>query len=143
MKVVLDANVFVSFLLTHGTTTSNILEAWKTKTFTLLVSKEILFEIEEVLGRFVKGKLIERKAASALLRRLKREGKLVAVSSIVTASPDRKDNRYLACAKDEGADFLVTRDTKDLLLLKRFGKTKIVSPKEFIDMLQKRKKFTE
>lgn len=138
MKAVLDANVLVSFLLTRGSTTSRILEAWRMRTFTLIVSKETLFEIEEVLGRFVKGKLIQTRAASALLRRLKQEAELVAVSSVVTASPDKKDNRYLACAKDGDAEFLITRDKKDPLQLKRFGKTKIVSPKEFVNILQKR-----
>lgn len=137
MKVVLDANVLVSFLLTSGQTITEILVAWKKKKFTLLVSEEILTEIKQVLARFVLAGLIEDRAADALVRRIETEAQTISVVSTITASPDRKDNRYLACAKDGGADYLVTGDKKHLLPLKKFENTKIVSLKEFVGVLKK------
>lgn len=45
---------------------------------------------------------------------------------------DKKDNQVLDLCVVGKADYLVTGD-KDLLVLKKFKKTKIVSPREFIE----------
>ncbi len=137
MKIVLDANVLVSFLLTSGPTISKILKSWKDEKFTLLVSDEILTEIKQVLTRFVAGELVEVEAAEALIRWIMKDAKFISVISVVTASPDKKDNRYLTCAKDGKAKYLVTGDKKHLLPLKRFEETQIISPKEFVKILEK------
>lgn len=132
MRVVLDANILVSFLLTSGPTISQIMTFWRQNKFTLLTTDEILTEIKQVLARFVAAKLIKEEAALALLTRLEKDGQLVQSLAQVTASPDKKDNRYLAAAKDGQADYLVTGDKKHLLALKQFGGIKIISPKEFL-----------
>ncbi len=137
MKVVLDANVLISFLLTSGPTISKILKGWKDGKFTLLVSDEILTEIKQIFMRFVVGKLVEVEAAEALIRRIMKDAKVISVISVVTASPDKKDNRYLTCAKDGKAEYLVTGDKKHLLPLKRFGEAKIISPREFVKILER------
>ena len=54
------------------------------------------------------------------------------VKSIVTVCRDSKDNFLLALAKDGQADYLLTGD-KDLLELKKFGKTRIKTIVTFID----------
>lgn len=138
MKVVFDANVLVSFLLTAGATISKILKSWQRKEFTLLLTREILLEIEEVLARFVAGKLISPKAAQALVCRLKKEGRIITSFSQIEVSPDKKDNRYLACAKDGEAKYLVTGDKRHLLSLKKFNGFKIVSPREFLSITEKK-----
>ena len=56
---------------------------------------------------------------------------LIEVASIVTICRDSKDNFLLALAKDGKADYLLTGD-KDLLELKKFGKTKIEKITTFI-----------
>ena len=58
------------------------------------------------------------------------------VNSEITICRDSKDNFLLALAKDAGADFLITGD-KDLLSLKTFGNTKIISLNEFVKQLNK------
>ena len=52
--------------------------------------------------------------------------------SIVTICRDPNDNFLLALAKDGNADYLLTGD-KDLLELKKSGKTKIKTITSFID----------
>ena len=138
MKVILDTNVLISFLLTSGPTISKILKGWKDGKFTLLVSDEILTEIKQVLTRFVAGGLIEAEAAEALTRWIMKDAKFISVMSVVTASPDKKDNRYLACAKDGKAEYLVTGDKKHLLPFKKFEETQIISPKELAGILEMR-----
>jgi len=135
MRIVLDTNILISFLLTRGETLSSIFDAWETKKFTLLISEEIFLEVRQVLTRFVDKNLISGKEAQALFRRLKKEAKLIEVESIVRVSKDRSDNRFLACAKDGRAGYLVSGDKKHLLPLKKFAKTKIVSPREFVKIL--------
>jgi len=43
---------------------------------------------------------------------------------------DRDDDLILACADTADADYLVTGD-KDLLVLERYGRSKILSPRDF------------
>lgn len=57
---------------------------------------------------------------------------LTEVASIITICRDPKDNFLLALANDGKADYLLTGD-KDLLELKKFGKTKIEKLTAFID----------
>lgn len=54
----------------------------------------------------------------------------------VNLSRDVKDNFLLAIAADGSADYLVTGDS-DLLVLKEFGKTRIVTMEVFLETLEK------
>jgi uncharacterized protein len=51
---------------------------------------------------------------------------------------DPKDDIFLACAKIAGADYLVSED-KDLLILEKHHKTKIVGVATFLSTLESRK----
>jgi len=139
MRVVIDANVVVSFLLSKGDTVSFIFDAWENETFEVLMSSDILIELDDVIDRTIRQTKdgIDPRVAAAMNRRLRKNTVRVAVTSKVRASRDNKDNRYLVCAKDGQADFLVTGDKKHLLSIKKFGTTQIVSPKEFVQILQK------
>ena len=57
---------------------------------------------------------------------------LIEVENIITVCRDPKDTFLLALAKDGKADYLLTGD-KDLLILTKFGKTKIKTITDFID----------
>lgn len=57
---------------------------------------------------------------------------LIEVESIVTICRDPKDNFLLALAKDGKADYLITGDN-DLLVLNKFGKTKIITITNLIE----------
>ena len=139
MRVVLDTNVLISFLLTKSSTISKVLQSWKENKFVLLVSSEILLEIENVFLRFVEKQLIQDSEAEIFLRRIKKKAIKIKISSEVNLSKDKKDNRYLACSKDGKADYLVTGDKKHLLSLKKFARTEIISPAEFIEALSQKK----
>lgn len=138
MNVVLDANVLVSFLLTRSPTISKVIQSWKNSEFKLLVSDEIMLEYKKILARLVRKSIILSVHANALLEEISKEGFNVEVISEVEASPDKKDNKYLSCARDVKADYLVTGDRKHLLKLKQFNGTKIISPKEFVEILGKK-----
>ena len=54
----------------------------------------------------------------------------VSIVSSVTICRDKKDNFLLSLAIDSQANYLITGD-KDLLVLEIFGKTRIITMKEF------------
>lgn len=136
MRAVIDANVLISFLISRGETIASLFDALEKEAFIVLVSKDILDEFDEVISRMLAKALISSDNAFSIMRRLRKDTERVFITSEITASPDKKDNRYLACALDGQADYLITGDKKHLLLLKQFGKTKIVSAKEFLDLLK-------
>ncbi len=139
MRVVLDANIYVSFILAGGETLSSLFNAWQGREFEVLISEDITEEVKEVCDRFLKRGVITEGAVKETIWRLNHESRRIEVISLVTLSKDMKDNKYLSCAKDGQANYLITGDKKHLLPIKKFGITRIVSPKEFIEVLQKDK----
>ena len=50
---------------------------------------------------------------------------------------DPTDNKILECAKEAKADFIVSGDIRHILVLKKFGKAKIIKAKDFLDEFYK------
>lgn len=136
MKVVLDANIIIGFLLTKGHILSSVFEYWEDNDFQLLVSDSILEEYKLVLKELIKQGVLDRRNTNALMGRIRKKALVIRVRSKVKLSPDKKDNRYLECSKDGKADYLVTRDYKDLSILRRFKYTKIIGAKQFLELLR-------
>lgn len=135
VRVVVDTNILVSFLLTGGETISRLVDWWEEEKIQLLVNDEIGVEYKQMAEKLVSRRLVDSGRAAALMRNLETEAVRVPSISVVAKSADPKDNRYLACALDGGADYLVTGDKKHLLPLKQIGRTKIVSPAEFVELI--------
>ena len=130
-EVVIDTNVFVSALL--GSKTCNfIYEELKRDSFELVISPQLLLEVETV----VKNKKFELtgKEVRDLLALLKRKVFLVPPETNVEVCRDPKDNCVLECAIAGKADIIVTGD-KDLLILSPFRGISIVPPLEFSRLL--------
>ena len=66
----------------------------------------------------------------ALISSIKKNAEVILVSSEVNECRDPKDNFLLSLAKDGKASHLIPGD-KDLLELKKFGKTSILTYAEF------------
>ncbi len=136
MNVIFDANIILSFLLTRGFIISSLFSYWDNNAFTLLVSDSILEEYTLVLERLVEKKLIKKREANNLLRKIIKNSKKITIVSKLDVSPDKKDNRYIECAKDGKANYLVSRDENDLLAIKKYEYTKFISAKELLDLLR-------
>jgi len=59
-------------------------------------------------------------------------------AKLTQMSRDRKDNKFLICATEAKADYLVTSD-EDLLTMKAYEGTRIIPPHEFVALLEKDK----
>ena len=126
-KAVLDTNVFVS-ILKKGRL-RKILDFWLDEKLDLVISDAIIREIFIVLNRpkfnfsFNEieelGDLIFEKALICIpQQKLK-----------ICSDPD--DNKFIECAVEGKADYIVTGD-HHLLEIKKFQKIAVVSPSEFI-----------
>ena len=96
----------------------------------MLCSDELLCELDKAVSKPHLTKRVNRPHYEDLMVRLRTEAEPVVICSVVDICRDPKDNFLLALAKDGNADYLITGDN-DLLVLKEFGKTKIVTLTEF------------
>lgn len=133
MRLVIDTNVLVSALLAGASLPAHLMLLWRQGRFDLLTSAAQLDELRRVT-RYPK---IKERLAPALAGRLVNDLRDIAVVlgdlPQVTASPDPHDNYLLAMAMAGSADFLVTGDKRDLLVLVRHEGTRIVTVRGFLD----------
>ena len=139
MRAVLDTNVIVSGVIKEEGPSGKILRLLlQERKFISLTYLEILAEIREVLRREKIRKYhgwtheqVDMFVAFLYAQSVVTEGKLTV--SIVSKDPE--DNKFLACAQEGKADYLVTGDD-DLLNIKSHEGTLIVPPAAFLPVLQ-------
>lgn len=129
LRLVVDTNVWVSYLLTKSFTGLNVLIA--SSRFRLLYSQEQMDELANVLDRPRIAKQISDGNMAALFAVIHDHGHSIALRSEVHVCRDPDDDKTLALCKDGRANLLITGD-KDLLVLRRFGTTRILSPAQFL-----------
>lgn len=134
LKLIIDTNLWISFIISNK---QNLLDPLLLlKEARLLFSKELIAEIQQTITKPKLKKYFETNALEEMLSTFEPFIDLIEVESIVTICRDAKDNFLLALAKDGKAEYLLTGD-KDLLELKKFGKTKIETITTFIDETKK------
>lgn len=125
-KVVVDTNIFISGTL-YGGNPEKVIDKLKTQTFLLCISPSIAIEIITKLKKFTQDEQVLVLVQNVITKNVL----LVKPTKKINICRDPKDNMYLEAAFDSKADYLITGD-KDLLTLKTYKKTKIVTPKEFL-----------
>jgi hypothetical protein len=133
MKVVIDTNIWISYLL--GGLLQRIDEKILSKEIKAVVSDETLKELSEVLSRPRFKNIFTAERIKELFSLLDSYAIVVSPSQKVSACRDEKDNFLLEVALEGKADYLITGD-EDLLVLNVFHNTKIVRPKDFEEMLK-------
>ena len=128
IRVILDTNLWISFLISKRLRVINNL--FNREAITLIFSQELLDEFIEVAKRPKFKKYFSITDLEQLLTLFDTYGELVTVISTVDICRDEKDNFLLALAKDSRANYLVTGDD-DLLIIKKFEDTEIVSYSQF------------
>jgi uncharacterized protein len=135
LKVVIDINVFVSALIAPTSIPAKILQAWRRGRFELLTCDELLDELRRSTRYPKVRSRISPIFAGILINEIGKFANHVSKLPKVDASPDPFDNYLLALAQSGKADYLVTGDKADLLKLGKHGKTRIVSARQFVDLL--------
>jgi uncharacterized protein len=137
VRLVIDTNILISALLVGTSLPAHLVVLWREGRFDLLTSVD---QIDELMRVTRYPKIRERLApilAGRLINELRDIAIVVSHLPAVTLSPDPYDNYLLATAAIGSADFLVTGDKNDLLALKLYKGTKIVTVRDFL-ILNKR-----
>lgn len=136
MRVVIDANVLISFLLSPAKRTihARILQAAFEGQYQLVVGATTIAEVTGKVQR--KPWLRDRIAPEALgllLQRLSRNSEIYPESrdDIPKYGRDRKDDYLIALALDAAVDIIVSGD-KNLLVLDPIGDIRVLSPAVFM-----------
>jgi uncharacterized protein len=137
IRIVLDTNLFVSALLKPGSNSDLILHAVKDEKVLLLLSDKICDEISRVLTYpKIRNRL---KASDIEIEHFLQLFRIVAVITpgVLDLPPleaDPDDTKYLVCAVEGRADFIVSGDHHLTDLLSYRG-IRIVNPADFIQIL--------
>ena len=131
MKAVIDTNVIVSAVFFKGNP-QKILEKLSDKKFELICSQKIIEEYERVIDYFAKkyDKELGRFSASFIFE----SATIIKVTSLGKYCRDPDDDKFINCAKDANAKYIVSGD-KDLLVLNKINSIEFVTPKEFLSKL--------
>lgn len=125
IRAVLDTNVFVSAFLLRGRFNA-LVELIMRGRFLWLLSEAVLEEYARVAARPLYG--LSPAELHTLLFQIKERADWVRVTSrLVVVIADPADDKFLACAVDGRADWLVTGD-RHLLALKTFRGVTIGPP---------------
>ena len=130
-RVIIDTNLWISFLLSKKSSFLDNLV--RNSEITLLFSKELLEEFVTVSTRTKFKRYFSEKDLQELITSIKAHAEFIIVSSTVNICRDPKDNFLLSLSKDGKANYLVTGD-KDLLEIRNFGKTSILTLTEFSNL---------
>lgn len=138
-KVVFDTVIFVRALFDSRSFSGRLFFEYS-RSYHLFLSAPLVEEILEVLGRkeiIKRFHLQKHNYPEAIARLLKSMelAEVVKINRIPVVSRDPKDDKFLATAKESGADYLVSAD-KDLLDLKNYQGVKIIDAKSFLEILE-------
>ena len=137
LRAVLDTNVVVSSLLSPLGPSARIVDAWRHSRLTLISSPLILAEVQAVLNypRIRRKYSITDEEVSKLLGLFRKHAIIVTgeaekVKGVITADPE--DEKFLACALEGQANYIVSGD-HHLLDLKSFRAIQIVTARQFVE----------
>jgi len=130
MRVVVDTNVFVSSFF--GGNPRKIIDLWKTGAVTLCLSKDILEEYVEVLGRMGLEKEAELKELLDLLALAPNVLFTSKAPDVHAVAADPDDDKFIACALALKAEVIVTGD-KALKAIGSYGGIIILTPARFLE----------
>jgi len=139
VRAVIDTNLFISGLFANEGATQELQDLWVAGAFELAVSEQILREIENTIRKpYIWDKLRLDDGDEALLSGLIRERAFIVTRDTYKTDrikDDPTDNKFLACALEAGADYVVSGDNH-LLSLKHFHGIQIVDARTFVEKIK-------
>jgi putative PIN family toxin of toxin-antitoxin system len=133
--VVLDTSSLVSYVLTRGDIMRRVIAHWRANHYVLLSSPQTRAELAAVLAR----PQIRRLATASLdhlVRGIERyTWNVPGTLDVSGACRDPNDDKFLACAVEGRAHYLVTSDN-DMLQMRSFREVVIHNPGQFLLALE-------
>lgn len=134
MRVVLDANVLVSAVISTAGPPREIVGAWVDGSFELLASPALLEELRDVLDRPSFRRWVSAATAAEFIVGIGEDAVLVddpPAQQGLTADPD--DDYLITLARAAGADYLVSGDRHLLDVADR--DPPVLTPRQFLDLI--------
>ena len=136
IRATLDVNVLVSSFPARTGTLAQLIDQWLRYRFTLVLSEHILTGLALVWDRpFWRARFQADEAHRALVVLRTSAEIVVPVLSVRGVAEDEEDDLVLATAVAGGAGYLVTGD-RYLQTLRRFEDVRILSPRQFLEVLE-------
>lgn len=138
LRAVIDTNLFVSGLFAKDSVSARLQDLWINQNFELVTSIEIIKEISRVLNyprikeRFKPTEENIRRFYRLLFRKAIISKDIYQTDKI---ADDPTDNKFLACALEKKADYIVSRDSH-LRNLKHYHGIQIVDATTFIEKVK-------
>ena len=139
IKAVVDTNLMISSAIAKEGLTKTLKSMWINQEFQIVTSSNILKELERVLSyprisKYITNEEIEEYISVVMDNAIFTKGKY----QLDKIKDDPSDNKFLACAVEGKAGYIVSRD-KHLRKLKDFQGIKIIGVKEFLEILKQQK----
>jgi uncharacterized protein len=132
LKAVIDTNIFISALNFSGKP-EKVLDLLMDEKIDVYISPFILKELENVLSRKFKW---DHERIVKALQLIKAKTTQVFPKSHISAIKDKDaDNRIIECAIQGQVDYIISGDKRHLLPLKEYKDIKIVTPDNFLKLL--------
>ena len=134
MKIVLDANIFISSFFWGGNP-QKVVERIIAGMDELFITKKILDEIDDVVRR---PKFhADNDRINYFINSIEEIGnKITPLKGIKNGSRDKTDNKYIECGIAANVDYIISGDVH-LLEIKNYGSIKIVTAKEYLDIVNR------
>jgi putative PIN family toxin of toxin-antitoxin system len=131
-----DANVLASGAIApSGGTLATIIAAWLADHYDLIASEPIYDELQSALQKPYFAERLNREDRLAYVRHVRSRSRSVEISVAVSGvATHPEDDLVLATAVSGAVDYLVTGDRK-LQALGSYRGVRIVSPRQFVDIL--------
>lgn len=141
LKVVLDTNIFISAALISQGAPAKIIDAWEKSKFWLIVSASIIDEFRTVIfyDRIRKRCPKNDQEINEFIKKVQKSGiETPGKLNLLVIEKDPTDDKFIIAALEGNADYIVSGDLH-LLELGSYENIKIVSPKEFVEILEVQK----
>ena len=135
MRVIVDTNILLSALIIPNGLPAQLIDAWRGARFDLITSRDQLLELGEVARRPELRKYIVPPRVGRFINDLRELAEVLSRLPRVDSSRDPRDNFLLAMAEASGADYLVTGDKRDVLVLEMHNRTRIVTTRQLLAVL--------
>lgn len=139
LTVILDTNIYIRAALSPDSPSAKVVDAYFEGKFQLILSQNVLEELLSVLMLPDIRKLHDWSDDEIIrfVMDLPISAVIYPATTRVPASlpRDATDVKFLSLAHESNADFLVSKDGRHLLRLKKYRRTRIVTPTQFLEHL--------
>ena len=131
LRLVLDTNIIVSAILKPDGLQRTVFLLSITRPARLYVTASILEEYKSVLRR--KEFEIRKGLRLQFLDTLKRHARIPSPSTTLKVTSDPDDNKFIECADEAGADYLITGNQRHFPSY--WKKTKVINSRDFVTLV--------